>query len=233
MKPQEDEKEEDLFADLPDNEKQIEAPTSKPSDEEEKKKPTDVNEEESEYEEEEDKEEKKDDKEDKYAEIIKNKDKAMRDERRRRKALEIEMADLKKKYESFDPDEITKKVKEDLKNDSYEQGIISKIKSIPGVTKQTAALIFNTVKSLPANNDPSVSVDLAISYIKEQQRISSSEGTPFIASNEGAFLVEEKRGSSNVPESQRRQAVELTSRLGGQYALNDDALKKYGNLPTL
>jgi len=174
------------------------------------------------------KEEEEGDAESKYAEIIKSKDKALREERKRRKDLEVKLAEK----ESFNPDEIVSKVKNDIMLDNREKELRKTIKEIPGMTKQLANKLYDTVKALPQTDSVEIAVELGISYLKEQQRLSGGEVNQYFPSGD-VSLMPESGQTSSVRDSQKQQAKELTSRLGGNYQLTDEEIDKFKEMPKL
>lgn len=159
--------------------------------------------------------------------IIKSKDKAIREERKRRKDAETELNELKAKNTEIDKEEIVRKVKDDIILDNYTDAVKKKIKDIPGVTKSTARKIYETVESLPRNTDPEVSVDLAISFIKEQKRLEGGYQPDFVPNSQGVFL--------NDDQEKKPEKVSASQKdLGKQHGkLEDEDFEKYNKLPIL
>lgn len=176
-----------------------------------------------------------DEKDNKFGQLLADKDRALKEERKRARGLERELEEAKKaaikpKEEdleekpvapSIDPKKMADDVLAEVTIRQYNERVTSEIKAVPGMTKAEAREIKETLDKLPKTGDPKRDVYAARAWIHVQEG-NDGMSTPQMPMGMGAGASRsEQTSTKDFTPSQK----EIGRRFGG---LEDEDYKKFG-----
>lgn len=169
----------------------------------------------------------------KLEKALADKDRAVKEERKRNKELQEENERLKQAGNPtpVDPAKLADEVESRLSAKRFHEAVGNEIRSIPGMTRQEAKEIVDTVGRLPKTENPRLAVEFARDWLKKNR----DSGRSFVpqapmSPGSGAFLPNQHQGG----QGDGKEITDSAKAFGKQHGnLTDKDYDRHSKLPKI